>query len=60
MLMGSRPFVFLVDQVTTSISILILLDSGSFVVDDQVATTFLCPLGLWAFYFVANQIVATS
>jgi hypothetical protein len=33
---------------------------GLFVVDDQVAATFLCPLGFWAFYFVVDQIVATS
>jgi hypothetical protein len=56
MLLGSRPFVFFFHQIaaSTSTSILMLLGPGPFFVVDQIVATFLCLVGFWAFYFVAN------
>jgi len=62
MLLGSGPFAFVVEQITTSTStsILMLLGFGPFVVVDQVATTFLCPMAFWAFYYVIDEVATTS
>jgi hypothetical protein len=64
MLLGYGPFVFLIDQITTSTStstsILMMLGSRPFVVVDQVVATFLCHVGFWGFYFIVDQIAATS
>jgi len=57
MLLGFRPFIFIVIQIiaSTSTSILMLLGFGLFFIVDRVVTTFLCPMGFWAFYFVIDQ-----
>jgi hypothetical protein len=62
MLLGSRPFVFVVDQIapSTSTSILMLLGFRPFFVVDQVVATNLCLISFWAFNFVANQAATTS